>query len=343
MRDGPHEINLMNNNLKYKKILWPNLMAFSYILTAYVGGLFLMTTPSWLFNGFGVFLFAHAMIISAYFIHECAHNSLFQNKKYHRWLGEILLWITGASYSNYQDIRHKHMRHHTDRADVVSFDYRVKILQYPKLIKIIKFLEWMYIPAMELVMHALVIIIPFVKKERSHRRSRIIIVLLLRVLFFYFLATHSLKILILYPLAYMFFLISMRFMDIHQHTYELFETLDHKRGSEVKKFDRVFEQDNTYSNLLSINHPWINLLVLNFSYHNAHHEQPVRAWYYLPKLHDELYGTNENQILKFSDLLKSYHKYRVKRVLNEDDIGLNVKELKDDFIGVDGVSFLTAH
>jgi len=343
MRDDPPEIYLMYANLKYKKILWPNVIAFSYILIAYVGGLFLMLSPAWIFNLFGIVLFAHSMVISAYLIHECAHNSLFQNKKYHRWLGEILLWMTGASYSNYDDIRHKHVRHHTDRADIVSFNYRNKILQYPKLLKSIQFLEWLYIPSMELVMHALVIILPFIKKERNYLRVRIITVLLLRLLFFYFLSLYSLKILLLYPLAYMIFLIVMRFMDIHQHTYELYETLDSKRGDEVKKYDRVFEQGNTYSNLLSVKHPWVNLLVLNFPYHNAHHEQPGRPWYYLPKLHAELYGDNEDQVLKFEDLLKSYHKYRVQRVLNEDDINLPVRKMRADFIGVDGVSFLTAH
>ena len=41
--------------------------------------------------------------------------------------------------------------------------------------------------------------------------------------------------------------------------------------------------------------------------------------------------------------LKSYHKFRVQRVTNGDPINLPVKEMKDRFIGVDGVSFLTAH
>jgi len=83
--------------------------------------------------------------------------------------------------------------------------------------------------------------------------------------------------------------------------------------------------------------------VLNFPFHNAHHKQPGRPWYALPKLHQKLYGENENQILDFSDLLKSYHRYRVARILNEDPIELPVKNLKDRFIGVDGVSFLTTH
>ena len=333
----------MSDLFKKEEAFWPNLIAFTYIAAGYFSGLFLMLSPSGLLNAIGVFLFTHTMVIAAYMIHECAHHSLFRNKNYHRRLGEILLWICGASYSDFDSIRHKHMRHHTDRADVVSFDYRVKMLEYPKLLRMIQFFEWMYIPAMELVMHALVILMPFVKKERSHLRFRIITVLLLRAVFFTGLAMISYKILLLYPLSYMLFLIVMRFMDTHQHTYDLLETLDRKRGDEVKKFDRQFEQTHTFSNLLSKKYPWINLLVLNFPYHNAHHTYPVKPWYSLPQLHKELYAEDDTQILNFSDLLKSYHRYRVQRVLNADAIHLPVKELRDKFIGVDGVSFLTAH
>jgi fatty acid desaturase len=129
-------------------------------------------------------------------------------------------------------------------------------------------------------------------------------------------------------------------MDVHQHTYDLYETLDQKRGDEVKKYDREFEQKNTYSNVLSMKYPWLNLLVLNFPYHNAHHKQPGRPWYLLPRLHNELYGDDDTQVLSFADLLKSYHRYRVKRILNGDAINSPVKTLGPDFVGVDGVSFL---
>lgn len=333
----------MSSIFKHKNALLPNLLIITYIVTAYLGGLWLILSDPIVFNVSGIFVFAHAMIIAAYLIHDCAHYSIFKNNRYHRWLAEILLWVCGSSYSDFDDIRHKHFRHHADNADIVSFDFRVKILKYPRLVKTIKFLEWLYIPAMEVVMHVLVLILPFVKKSRQHRRSRIVTVLVLRVLFFTFMANISLKILVLYPVSYMVFLIVMRFMDIHQHTYELYETLDNKRGLKEKKFDRDFERTNTYSNLISIKHPLLNLLVLNFSYHNAHHEYPIRSWHLLPSLHKELYGNDETQVLMFKDLIKSYHRYRVERILNEDKINMPVKEMKEKFIGVDGVSFLTAH
>jgi len=328
---------------RYKDALRPNLLVFSYVLVSYFGGLALMLSPDVIVSLIGVVVFAHCMIIAAYLIHECAHNSIFRKNSYHRWLAEPLLWICGASYSHYNDVRHKHVRHHTDKADVVSFDYRIRFNEYPKTLKVIRLLEWCYIPAMEILMHALVIILPFIKDNRKHRRSRVVAVLMLRVLFFTYLASMSLAVLLSYSLSYFLFLTVMRFMDAHQHTYELFETLDRKRGTEVKKFDREFEQKNTYSNLLSVKHPWLNLLVLNFPYHNAHHQQPGCPWYRLPALHKELYADDDTQVLSFFSLIKSYHQFRIERVTNEDAINLPVKDMQEQFIGVDGVSFLTAH
>ena len=333
----------MPSILRYDNAFWPNFIAGLYVLTGYIGGLAFMLTASLFLNIIGTLLFAHAMVIAAYLIHECAHNSMFRKNRYHRWLGECLLWICGASYSHYDDVRHKHVRHHTDRADIVSFDYRKKLSAYPKLLKLIYALEWLYVPAMEVVMHALVIFLPFVKSNRKQRRVRILLVLLIRSIFFIYLASISLRILIFYPVAYLMFLTIMRFMDVHQHTYELYETLDSKRGAEAKLHDREFEHNNTYSNLLSVQHPWVNLLVLNFPYHNAHHQQPGKPWYQLPKLHQQLYGDDQQQVLSFRDLLKSYHHYRLPRVLNADGINMPVKKMHEKFIGVDGVSFLTAH
>lgn len=329
---------------RFDDALLPNLLAWSYMMAAYLFGFAaIMAASPWL-NAAGVLLLAHGMVIAAYFIHECAHDSLFMDSAHNRRAGEILLWICGASYSDYEAIRHKHVRHHMDRADVVSFDFRVRLLSYPKLLKLIQTLEWFYIPALEIMMHALVVVLPFYKDSRKHLRRRVVTVLALRLAFFAVLAAISWKVLLLYPLAYMLFLTVMRFMDVHQHTYDVHETLDKPRGDEVKQYDRAFESRNTYSNLISARYPWLNLLVLNFSFHNVHHDQQIQPWYRLPKLHAKLYGDDRTQVLMFSNLVRSYHRYRVARVLNADPTDLFVKhDGGKTFVGVDGVSFLTAH
>lgn len=332
----------LSSYFRFEDALIPNTLAWIYIIAAYTIGFYAMMADALVYNFAGTVLVAHSMVISAYFIHECAHDSLFKKNRHNRLFGEIFLWISGASYSDYEAVRHKHVRHHMDRADIVSFDFRTRLLEYPKLLKVIQVLEWFYIPALEIMMHALVIILPFVKESRKLLRKRVITVLLLRVAFFALLASISWKVLVFYPIAYMMFLTVMRFMDVHQHTYDLYETLDQKRGDEVKKYDSAFEKHNTYSNLLSRKYPWLNLLVLNFSYHNVHHDQQMQPWYRLPRLHREIYGEDESQVLLFKNLIESYHRYRVARIINSDAINTDVHKGKD-FIGVDGVSFLTAH
>ncbi|WP_345975924.1 fatty acid desaturase [Sulfurimonas sp. HSL3-7] len=327
---------------RFDDALLPNLLAWGYMFSTYIFGFAAILADSFWLNAAGVLLLAHSMVIAAYFIHECAHESLFKSSRHNRLFGELLLWLTGTSYSDYRAVQRKHVRHHMDRADIVSFDFRTRLQAYPKTLKLIETLEWFYIPALEFMMHGLVLVLPFVKENRKQLRSRIVTVVILRIAFFAVLAGISLKVLLLYPIAYMLFLTVMRFMDVHQHTYDLYETLDQPSGDEVKQYDGAFEKRNTFSNLLSLKYPWLNLLVLNFSYHNVHHDKQIQPWYRLPALHKKLYGDNTTQVLSFANLLKSYHRYRVQRVINSDATDIDVHKGRD-FIGVDGVSFLTAH
>ena len=256
------------------------------------------------------------MVIAAYMVHECAHNTVFTNNKGNAILGGMLNWFTGACYGDYSDIRHKHFRHHIDRADVVAFDYRPRFAAHPMFMKILRGLEWLYIPAVEIVMHLLVLVVPFILPSRRHRRSRVLLVLLVRGSIFVMLASYAPRVIIFYPLAYLLFMTVMRFMDAHQHTYELFETLESPAGEETKKFDRAFEHRNTFSNLISVKHPWLNLLVLNFGYHNAHHLKPTVPWYRLPAYHKEHVSNDPGRVIPFLTQLRIYHKYRVSRVLH---------------------------
>jgi len=283
------------------------------------------------------------MIIAAYLLHDCAHNTIFAQNPHNARLGRILMWFTGSCYGRYEDIRHKHFRHHVDRADVVAFDYRRHLARYPFVVTVMRWLEWAYIPVVEIMMHLLVLILPFVMPMRRDRRTRVLAVLAIRGSVMAIVYYYQPSALLWYGVSYLMFLSVMRFMDVHQHTYEIFETLEQPRGPEAKRFDRAYEHRNTFSNLISQRFAWLNLLVLNFGYHNAHHEKPTTPWYRLPKLHKQLYGKDQQQILPFKNLLQAYHRYRVKRILNADEGDINGLAQGLHFIGVDGVSFLTAH
>lgn len=329
---------------KYSDGIIPHLLALSYAMLGYLLGWCAILHNSVAINLLGVLLLAHAMIIAAYLIHECAHNTIFLENKSNALLGWLLMWLTGSCYATYEDIRRKHFRHHVDRADVVAFDFRPKLAKYPRLVKIMEGLEWAYITALDIMMHLLVIVLPFTMPTRKHLRKYVVVMTVLRFSLFSIAAAIAPRILILYPIAYMIMLTVLQFMDAFQHTYEIFETLEQAPGPEAKKFDADYEHRNTFTNLHSMNHPFLNLLTLNFGYHNVHHDKPNQPWYRLPALQRELYGSDDTQCLPFKNQLLAFHRYRTKRMLNEDEGDLNILANKGaTFVGVSGVSFLTTH
>ena len=332
---------LSSTQLRYKDGLWPFVFALSYGLVGYTIGLVWIAMPSMAINLCGLLLLTHTLVICAYMIHECAHNTLFAKNHHNAVLGSILSWITGSCYARYEDLRRKHFRHHVERADVIGFDYRPRIAGHPQLKGLIAALEWAYIPAVEIMLHALVILLPFRDARYKSSRGRVLGVLAVRATLFMAMGLVSFRALILYAVAYMLFLIVLRFMDANQHTYDLLEVHDDQPPPSNELRDRLYEQRNTYSNPISLRFPALNLLTLNFAYHNAHHDHPTVPWYRLPALHQELYGDDCGHVLPFGVLLRAYHKYRVPRAFRP--LPTDAKSHVDrgpDLQGIDGISFL---
>ncbi len=322
----------------------PNLFAFAYAFGGYALGWWLITREGLLPNALGTVLLGHAMVIAAYLVHECAHNTLFADNAHNARLGRVLLWLTGACYGSYETIRHKHFRHHVDRGDIVAFNFRPRLQQRPLALRVIQGLEWLGIPAVDVLMHWLVPVMPFVLPGRKHLRRHVVAVLLVRGLLFAAVGWYAPQALLCYSLAYLLMLHVLRFMDAFQHTYDLFETLEGAAGAEVAGFDAAFEQSHTFTNLHSVQHPWLNLFTLNFGYHNAHHEKPNQPWHRLPALHRNLFGDAMPQMIPFSHQLACYWRYRVVRITHEDPVDTDVLSNRGaTFVGVDGVSFLTGH
>jgi fatty acid desaturase len=137
----------------------------------------------------------------------------------------------------------------------------------------------------------------------------------------------------------------LRFADCFQHTYDAYPILDETPIPQDKLRDRAYEQANTYSDVVAIDAKWLNLIWLNFGFHNAHHERPVAPWYQLPKLHRDLYPDGNAQVVTVGELLRAYHRHRVTRVLAIDYGEVRAPgtpQRADGFIGAVGVSFLTA-
>ncbi len=322
---------------------WPHVLAIGYTLIGWPLGIWMLIRPEPLLNAAGVLLTAHTLVYSGYLLHDCAHQSIFLKSAANDRLGILMSWINGACLASYDRLKRKHLQHHTDRLDVVTFDYRAALKAAPVWARHgVLFLEWAYIPAVELIMRGMIIAAPF-RVGRKGGRYRMIVLLAVRVAFFTALALVSLKGVLLYALAYLLFVTVLRFMDAFQHTYEVYVSRSLEAAPLDPRRDRRYEYLHTYSNLLSERWWILNLLVLNFSYHNAHHSRPSEAWYRLPALHRSLYRAADPQVITCRQLLASFHRHRVVRVLSEDYGEVTASGARaSGFRGAVGVSFLTA-
>lgn len=327
---------------RYDDGAWPNSLALSYTLLAYgLGGWLMLTAPLGLAL-VATLWFAHGLILSGYLFHEFAHNSIFTRAEHNRAAGTLMTWLNGSCYARFEQLRYKHVRHHVDRADVISLDIKAWLLAGPHWRRqLVLALEWLYVPAVDVLMHAWVILTPFVRKERAIDRRRTLEVALVRGTFFGALTLYSPRFAVLYVAAYLIMITVLRFADAFQHTYVAYAILDKDKVPDDRLRDAAYEFDNTFSNLVSVRWPALNLLLLNFSYHNAHHVKPVVPWHRLPALHCELYGDHCTQTLPMRRLLAPFHAHRVSRVLS-DDYGTVSSESAADFRGAVAVSFLTA-
>lgn len=319
----------------------PNSLALSYAVLGYVAGLVLMAQSGWVRPLVGVVLTTHAMVIAAYLIHEAAHYTLFARPGWNRAAGEAMSWIAGSAYASFERICHMHLRHHRDRADVTCFDYKAFLRARPALHRMIRGLEWAHVPAVEMLMHLQAMLRPWFDASQRHHRTRAIVVLTVRLALWLGLAWIAPRAALLYLLAYVGLLVVLNFFDAYHHTFEQYFVAA-EAAVPMEGRDRTYEQANTYSNVVSSRYPVLNLLTLNFGYHNAHHERAAEPWYRLPALNRELFGAATRELMPLAELLRTHHRHRLHRVMNEGygTVG-DGPGRTDGYLGAHGVSFLT--
>lgn len=317
-----------------------NSLALGLTGGGWLASFLLMAVPAWWLNAAGVLLCAHTMVLAAYLIHEAAHQTLFARLGANRIAGEAANFIAGSSYASFERIRHMHIRHHMDRADVACFDFRGLMQRHAGLRRLVQALEWAYVPAAEIIMHAQVILRPFLVQSEFPHRRRVAFMLLLRGSLLALLASWSVKALVLYFVAQWILLHALNFFDAFHHTFEQYFVAADEPVPVTQT--AAYEQANTWSNLLSVRHRWLNLLVLNFTYHNAHHQRASVPWHRLPEFHRQLYGEQVPAVLPVRELLRAWHRHRVRRVFTA-DYGRPVAGPRraDGFVGAHAVSFLT--
>ena len=325
--------------------LRPNLLAFLYCQFSYFGGAVLILSLNPIPMLLGMLAVAHGMTIAAYLIHDLGHNALFKLPRHNALMGRALNWLTGGCYATYDNVRTTHMRHHVDNSDVILIDYRGYLARHPVQRRTVEALEWLYVPVIEFLMHGMLILAPFIFKEKKDQRTRVIRITIIRFSLLLMVFLHSPLAYACYLLAYAIFLTILRFMDALQHNYGLVPALGSSDDLARHRGDRGYEESHTFSNLISTRHPWLNLLTLNFGYHNAHHTRPTAPWHELPKLHDMLYGNDTRVVIPFGKQLSSFHKNRIGRVIGDDSETQGnqfAQRLRDGTaVGAGGVSFLT--
>jgi len=324
VRDGPR----FSTMLKYKNRdgLIPNTLAFSYIGLSFPLAMALLASNVW---PLGIVWLAHTLIIAAYLLHECAHNTLFADNRDNERAGAILSWWLGSACTPYRQLRDKHFRHHVQREDILGFNAHALMEKHPALHRGLRVLTFFHVPAFEIYTHLLAAFAPFFVSGLEAHKRRVMLVLSSRIAFFGLLFLIDPWIPVMYFVAWMLFLWVLNLMDAMQHSYEISYSL--LQPSQPPRFDAAYEEANTYTNLLSSRYPAINLLVLNFCYHNAHHRKPTEPWYRLPALHWACYPEACEQVIPLREQLQRFHRYRLRR--------LQVTSVIDD-AGVDGVSFL---
>jgi omega-6 fatty acid desaturase (delta-12 desaturase) len=322
-------------------------MALAYAVFGYAFGMAGILSTSLAIKLPAALLLAHSMTIAAYLLHECAHNTIFRTNAANARLGRFLSWLVGSIYGSYEDMRHKHLRHHVENGDIVWFDYDQWFARHPRTLGLTRFLEWFYIPAHDLLMHGVMVFTSFVIPQRRSQRVRNVFFIVLRVALFAALAWLAPAAAVLYALAYMAMMTVLRFMDALQHDYgQTFTLFDSQRGP--YRGDKAYELAHTFSNPLSTRHAWVNLLVLNFGFHNAHHARPTTPWYDLPAAHRALFRDTEGNVIPLWGQLKSFHRFRVSRVVGGADTSMAgagdflAAARRGDASGGNAASFLTS-
>lgn len=263
-------------------------------------------------------------------------------KSYSQVLANVLLWMVGSCQITFRKIQKNHQYHHAKCADVITFDIRSWLNANHILRAIVLTLEWLFVPAVDITVRWVVSARILFHGVLLVPRGRLLTLLATRLVFFCLLGFLSPRALLLYFIGYFLFLHIIRFLDTHQHTYEAGPCNAAGEVSSLCKRDSSYEDANTYSNLISERFPLLDLLALNFAYHNIHHARPTEPWYRLPALHREHYGAASVNILPTRTLIGNYMRHRITRILSESGgevVGRGPDRTKS-FIGASAVSFL---
>lgn len=291
---------------------WLNAVVITYTLIAYYGSLFLLLSSNGYLNAVGTLILCHSLVYAALFSHELLHGTVFKKRRLNELTAAIIRWQTGMCYLPFRQIVRGHIAHHLGK------NYQRKrlgtaLLTLPKpLVSLIITLEWFYFPVTSFLYLWRRNLSPFWTKQPFHKKFRVLAIILVRGTMFSFLGIASFKALCLYFLAYIMMITIVRFNQAFEHTSGYIDDPESQRSF------------TTFSPLISKRNSWLDILVLNFGYHNAHHTLMFCPWYHLPTLDKHIFQGNDEHHLGWSELLGNYHRFRITRLFG--DSGQTVDE-----------------
>ncbi|NJL39629.1 MAG: fatty acid desaturase [Leptolyngbyaceae cyanobacterium RM2_2_4] len=296
-----------------RKPLW-NAIALTVTLCGYYGGTALLLPANAWLNCLGVFLLTYSLALTVFWAHEFMHDSVFKKRQTNTIGGNIVLWLNGGCYARFRDLKRWHIAHHVKNAEFSTVDVEDLIQKLPTATRrLILILEWLYFPAIAFLLQWRALTAPFWNPQRRDERLRVVVLLLLRGMMFTALGILSLKAVVLYFLSYTGMHVITQFTGAFFHTYETY-----RPDEAAPKRDQDYEQANTFSYVLSRRYLWLNFLLLNSGYHNAHHIMMQCPWHNLHQLDRDLnsrYGQTEDCFIDLIQMFKNYHRFRMNRVL----------------------------
>jgi len=305
---------------KERKLL-PSVMVLSVIATFTAWGIFLAYTQQIVAVLGAIILIALAKIWSWYLSHDCAHNSVFKSKKVNAVVGELLSFLNGLSFFSFEDYRKDHVRHHAEKIDIGGFDSGHFAVAQPRLFSAIIVAEKIYLPAFYYLIK-LTNIYAVIFSGRRREVTRGIGSLCIYVVAFATFARFSLMLVLVWQASSFLRIHIVRFVDCFQHSFQQVYT-----EGEKLTHGKHYEIQNTFSVPVARKFTFLNLIILNFGYHAAHHCFPTCPWYMLPHLEAaiikqlRLYGVSDTreESTPFFNFLTAYHRGRLSRIISTDE------------------------
>lgn len=307
---------------------WVSIVVIAYVMIGQLAGLACILSARPAAHILGVLLLAHTTVLSGLLNHELMHRAVFRRARTNDWFGAVMSIFNGGCHVPFELLRRQHMAHHLHKVGYDSFSITGWVRTLPASVRaVLVALEFCYFPVLSLISRARALVYPFFAAKYAALRRRIAVVFCARLAVLVGLAMIQPWALVSLVVAHLLMITLFRLFDCYHHTFEVIPL-----GSEPPRHPERYEQERTFSSLLSRRCAWVNALFLNYGYHNAHHQLFAAPWYRLPEIDRRMFGEAAPHHILLRDWLRGYHRHRVARIYKE----IGAPSVRDGRLVTDG-------